>query len=222
MTAAVPVRRPPVLLVVVGVVAVVGWFVATTVIGFAAVVAFPVALGAAVLLVPLGTAYGAVIRTVLAVRRRRARLGGAAATSEEAQRAARFGSRAQLGDRVLSIALLGTVVPAGLLAAVQLVPGVRDGLPGDDGTSAVLQATALLSAGVAAELLLAIPVAAVVTTLLALRTPLLVGEAAALADGSDASRRIRSTRMLSWTAYGVFTAVALAVIWSVPASRFLG
>ena len=222
MTAAVPVRRPPVLRLVVGVVAVVGWFVGTTVLGFAGAALFPVTLAAAVVLVPLGTAYGAVLRTILGVRRRRALLRGAAATGDAAVRAARFGSRAQQGDRLLSIGLLVTAVPAGLLAVVQLVPAVRDALSADDGTRPVLESTTFLAAGIATELLLAIPIAAVLVTRQVVSTPLLVGEAAALAAGSGASRRIRTTRALSWTAYGVWTAVALAVIWAVLAGRLLG
>jgi hypothetical protein len=65
-------------------------------------------------------------------------------------------------------------------------------------------------------------VSAVIAVRQAIGTDVLVGEARALATSTGAHRRIRSTRRLSWIAYGVWTAAGAGLTIAAAVTRPFG
>ncbi len=208
-------RRRRILLIVVlsvllGILLLVGAsYVATIVL----VAAAPVVL----VLVPAGAAYGAVVRIVLWIRRRGAgRRFQNPAEVPGGLAAAGFRTPLQRADRALSIALLVVLAVATVFAAgaALLTAAGGDRTTVDAGSLAgvAFGGLAAFPAGIALVLIIAIPVAAIIATMQAVRRDVLVGEAFALETRSQAFRRIRSSRILARVAtVGLYVALLVAV-----------
>jgi hypothetical protein len=187
--------------------AVVGWIVASWLLGGVAMLLGLLLLLLAFVLVPVGFVYGAVIRAVLLVRQR------AAAASAAVQGGAPEGlpdTALRHADRWLAIVLLAIAVGLGLVWAVESVPVSSGSVPDGVAPLGILQSAAgQLAFGLITQALIAVVPAAALTTRIAMERGRLEREAVALGAGGADALRLRWTRALSWTAYGVWSVLAL-------------
>lgn len=195
----------------VGAAVVLGWLLGSALTGALAMFLGPLFLLAAIVLVPAGFVYGVVIRVLLVVRRRRAQGPLAEATRPDP----RFGPAVARNDRWLAIVLLVIAVLVGTFWIGQTVQEAQGSVSNNTSFRGNLMlAAGGLELGFIVEALVAVPIAAVNVTRQVVDRGRLAVEAELLTAGGAAARRIRATRALSWTAYGVCSVVAVGVMIS--------
>ncbi|RIX28324.1 hypothetical protein [Amnibacterium setariae] len=165
---------------------------------------------------PVGFAYGVVVRAVLLARQR----GAASAPVVPGAGAALVETPLRRADRWLAIVLLTIAGSLGLARATETVL-VGAGIASDEATpfSALSAVVWQIAFGMAVQALIAVIPAAALTTQLAVDRAALRREAAAIDAETSGGRRVRRTRALSWTAYGVWSVLALGCAVALAASH---
>ncbi|GAA2754201.1 hypothetical protein [Amnibacterium kyonggiense] len=195
---------------------VLGWAIITWLLGLLSIFVSVFLLLMALVLVPAGFLYGVAVRAVLLRRRSAARRTAAAPLDGGDRRRL----PAQRIDRWLAVLQLVVWACLGALWAATSSLELQGFIFGN--TTAlgnVLGSLGGTAFGMLLEVLVAIPVAAVLVTRQATDRPGIAAEAAVLAAGGADARAIRSTRTLSWIAYAVSSVVALgAIVGFVPST----
>lgn len=174
---------------------------------------FGLALLLALLLVPLGLAYGAASRVLLVRRERWARQNLPAEVDGRMSRASAGVTRLQVADRWVTIGLL---IIGGYLLPLDIVYDRLDAQGFVFGNTTTLGNWLLAADGIGflgiLLLLVAIPLSAVIITRRIRDREVLLGEAFALGRRGGRPGRIRRQRALSWIVFLAYAAAAIVAI----------